>query len=447
MPEEQSNTQGVSHDSENIRYARESLIRGEPENKVIADIVHRSFPNDPATGYDYARYILAEARFAREKGHSIHKEQSNMKDTDSRTTKSDQYKRDWAYAIRALEKGDAPEKVITDMATFRKKLPEAQKYAETTVGKAQQYLQVREELSHAAKARTTHAPDYTELDNNFRQTSHLEFARYLYEDGANRQTVTEFLQRERQLEQPEAENIAKEAEIRSFAERDLNYAVRARERGEGDERIIPKIAEYRQEAMENPQDYARAMLETADRVRQLENEHPSSSPAQHQVAAVQQQYRRDLEFAVFRLEHHTLDQVRLEISDRRPEKAYGSPSYRIHRFPDHSYAVAVTEQATRIREVTERGRGLEDTLDVGEREFGRHLQEALNLREAGRTADQITKHIGNGTSPSQYYARAVVNQADTIRENQREMSVRPEMARAAVQQTTPAHGRVTAVER
>lgn len=99
----------------------------------------------------------------------------------------------------------------------------------------------------------------------------------------------------------------------------------------------------------------------------------------------------------FQLEHRTLDDVRLAIAERRPEKAYQSSSFRMHGFPDHSYAVAVTDQATRIREVTDRGRGLEETLDVAEREFGRHLQEVLNLREGGRTANQITKQLGNGT--------------------------------------------------
>src|SRR5262249_12877007 len=137
---------------------------------------------------------------------------------------------------------------------------------------------------------------------------------------------------------------------------------------------------------------------------------------------------------------------------RRPEKAHESPSFRMHGLPDHSYAVAVTDQATRIREVTERGRGLEETLDVAESEFGRHVQEALNLRESGRTANQITKQLGNGTSPGVYYARAVVNQADNIREQQRQMSIRPEMARAAVEQTTPRPQRslspsLTAMER
>lgn len=70
----------------------------------------------------------------------------------------------------------------------------------------------------------------------------------------------------------EAADIAKEAETRFFAERDLNYAICAPERGEGDERIIPKIAEYRQGSIEKPQDYARTILEAAYKVRQLPGE-------------------------------------------------------------------------------------------------------------------------------------------------------------------------------
>lgn len=120
------------------------------------------------------------------------------------------------------------------------------------------------------------------------------------------------------------------------------------------------------------------------------------------------------------------------------ERAHGK---RFVGFPDHSYAVAVADQATRIREVTDRGRGLEDTLDVAEREFGRHVREALDLREGGRTASQIAKQLGNGTGPGQYYARTVVNQADSIREQQRHVSIRSEMARAAVEHTMPTHDR------
>ena len=439
MPEPQTNSRTLTNeDRESIQFAKQSLARGEPENKITAQIIQTRYPNDPAQGYDHARYILAEARFALSQERPVVKEQPNMdNENDPRNHNSEQYRGDWAYAVRALEKGDAPEKVIKDMMAFRKDLSDGHKYAETTVGKAQTYLNLRAELRNAARARTTQAPDYTALDNSFRQSSHREFARYMYGDGANRQTVTEFLQRERQLEQPDAANIAKEAEIHFFAEHDLNYAIRARERGEGDERIIPKIAEYRKGEIDNPQDYARAILETADQVRQIEPEHPNTSSAQQYIDAAQQQYRRDLQFAAFQLEHRTSDQVRLAIAERRPEKAYESPSYRMHGFPDHSYAVAVADQATRIREVTDRGRGLEETLDVAEREFGHHVHEALHLREGGRTASQIAKQLGNGTGPGNYYARAVLNQADTIRASQREMSVRPEMARAAVEQTTP----------
>lgn len=443
MPEPQTNSRTLTNeDRESIQFAKQSLARGEPESNITAEIIQSRYPNDPAQGYDYARYILAEARFALSQERPVIKDRSNMdNENDNRTHNSDQYRRDWAYAVRALEKGDTPKKVAKDMAGFRKDLSDAQKYAETTVGRAQAYLNLRDELRNAARARSTQAPDYTALDNSFRQSSH---ARYMYEDGANRQTVTEFLQRDRQLEQPDAVNIAKEAEIHSFAERDLNYAIRARERGEGDERIIPKIVQYREGAIDNPQDYAQAILEAADQVRQIERENPITSSAQQYIAAAQQQYRRDLQFAVFQLEHRTSDQVRLAIAERRPEKAYESPSFRMHGLPDHSYAVAVTDQATRIRAVTERGRGLEETLDVAEREFGRHVQEALNLREGGRTASQITKQLGNGTGPGDYYARAVVNQADSIREGQRQISIRPEMARAAVEHTTPTLDRTPA---
>lgn len=447
MPEPQTNSRPTKdQDRESIKYAKQSLVRGEPENKITADIINNNYPDDAARGHDYARYVLAEARFELDRERPIHTEQSNMKNgNNTRNSHSDQYQRDWAYAIRSLEKGDAPEKVIGDMAAFRKDLSDPHKYAETTVGNAQQHLQVRSELSNAAKGRRAHVPDYTALDNAVQQASHLELARQLYEDGGYRQTVTESLQRDRQLEQPEAANIAKEAEARSFAERDLNYAIRARERGDGDERIIPKIAEYRQGQVENPHDYARTILEAADKTRQLEREHAGMTSSQEQIATAQDQYRRDLQFAVFQREHRTPDELQLAISERRPERAKDASSFRMHGLSDHSYAVAVSEQAHRIREVTDRGRSLEDTLDVAEREFGRHLQEALRQREIGRTANQVVKDISTHNSVDTYYARAVVNQADSIREQQRAMSIRPEMAIIAADHITRGSPNLTQV--
>ena len=53
------------------------------------------------------------------------------------------------------------------------------------------------------------------------------------------------LQQDRRIPKKDAPGIARDAETRFFAERDLNYAVRARERGEPKDRIIPKIAQYR----------------------------------------------------------------------------------------------------------------------------------------------------------------------------------------------------------
>src|SRR5260370_36775415 len=57
--------------------------------------------------------------------------------------------------------------------------------------------------------------------------------------------------------------------------------------------------------------------------------------------AVQQQYGRDLHHAVLQLEHRSPSDVTLDIHERRPEKAYDSPSFRLQGQPDPSYAVAV----------------------------------------------------------------------------------------------------------
>ncbi|HEY6252428.1 MAG TPA: hypothetical protein VI685_20935 [Candidatus Angelobacter sp.] len=459
MPASINSQTFADQERQSIQYAKQSLAHGEPDSKITAQIIQSYYPNDPAQGYDYARYILAEARFALNQEALIHKEQSNMSqgnnnrnDTENRNNNNEQYKRDWAYAVRSLEKGDTPEKVNKEMAAFHKDLPDPQKYAETTVAKVQQHLQVRDELAKATSEEPAQLANYAALDKALQQTSHFEVARHLYQDGANRETVTEFLKRDHRLGDKRADSIAKEAETRFFAERDLNYAVRARERGEGDDRIIPKIAEYRQGQVDNPHDYARAVLTAADAVREAERHQPDHALADQQISAAQQQYRRDLQFAVFQLENRNPHQVRLDISERRPEKAYQSLSFHIHGDPAHSYATAITEQAEKIRQVTERGRSLEETLDVAERDFGRHLQQASNQREAGQSSDQIIKNFTERTGTTEHYARAILNQAHTIQEHARQMSIRPEMARDALEHTKVAQERVparsaTAVER
>jgi hypothetical protein len=141
-----------------------------------------------------------------------------------------------------------------------------------------------------------------------------------------------------------------------------------------------------------------------------------------------------LRFAVFQLESTPRDQVRLEIAERRPERAYDSPSFRLHGQPDPSYAVAVVQQAEKVRDLADKGRGLEQVLDAAQHQFAGHVREALNAREATKPRSEVIDRISQGAPAQEFYARAVVNQAESIREQQREMSVRPEMARAAVEQ-------------
>jgi len=358
-----------------------------------------------------------------------------MKDQNNtnRTFNSDQYKRDWAYAARALQKGETPEKVVQNMAGFRKDLDNPQEYAEKTVAKVQSHLEVQKELSTDLPARELSQEAIDSLDKSLKQVSKFDIARRLYDDGADRPAVTQSLQQDHRLSKKEAGSVAKEAELRFVAERDLNYAIRARGRGEADDQIIPKIAEYRQGKIDDPQSYARAIVDAADQVREAEREVSIKPMLQQRMEAVQQQYRRDLHHAVFQLENRSHSDVTQEIHERRPEKAYDSPSFRLHGQPDPSYAVAVVQQAERIREVTNGGRKLEDTLDVAQREFARHIQEAVNYRDAGKSRNDVINDLSQGTQ--EFYARAVVNQAESIRDYQRELSVRPEMARGAVERT------------
>jgi hypothetical protein len=350
----------------------------------------------------------------------------------------DQYKRDWAYAARALTKGDAPEKVIKDMAAYRKELPDPQKYAETTVAKIQEYLEIQAELKPDENSAQEKAPRSADLKRTLKQVSDLDYARHLYDDGKDKNAVIETLVTDRKVDPAYAVGVAREAELRQFAERDLNYAVRAQTRGEANDRIIPKIAEYRQDKIDDPRQYAHAIVQAAEQTREAERR-PSTSPAiEQRIQSAHDQYRRDLQHALFQLENQPRDHVRLEIAERRPERAYDSPSFRLHGQPDPSYAVAIVQQAEKIRELTDNGRSLDQVLDAAQQQFAGHVREALNAREATKPRTEVIERITQGAPAQEFYARAVVNQADSIREQQREMSIRPEMARAAIDQSRAA---------
>jgi len=381
-------------------------------------------------------------------------EQSFMKNqNNSRTYSFDQYKKDWAYAARALQKGQSPEKVIGAMAAFRKDLTDSQQYAEKTVAKVQDYLKLQQELGADLPAMELTKEIKDSLDNSLKHISKVEVGRRLYEDGADRDSVTKSLQQDHRLGKKEAVTIAKDAETRFFSERDLNYAIRARERGDSDDRIIPKIAEYREGKVENPQAYARSIVEAADIVRDAERDVSIAPMTQQGMDAVQQQYGRDLHHAVLQLEHRSHTDVTLEIHERHPEKAYDSPSFRLQGQPDPSYAVAVVHQAQKVREMTDQGRSLEDTLDVAAREFRRQVSDAVSARERGESRSQIIEKMCEGAPGQEFYARTVVNHAESIREHRRELSVRPEMARAAVEYAmtrpgaTPERTAASAMER
>ncbi len=356
----------------------------------------------------------------------------------NRNPNPDQYKRDWAYAARALSKGEAPEKVVQAMAAFRKDLPDPQKYAETTVTKIQQFLEVQAELRSNDAAPQTEAPKRADLKRTLKQVSDLDYGRHLYEDGKDKNAVIESLHADRKTDPTYAFVVATEAELRLFAERDLNYAVRAQHRGEGNDRIISKVAEYRQGKIDNPQQYAQAVVDAADRTREAERGLSSNPAVEQRIQSAHDQYRRDLQFAVFQLESTPRDQVRLEIAERRPERAYDSPSFRLHGQPDPGYAVAVVQQAEKVRELIDKGRSLEQVLDAAQHQFAGHVREALNAREATKPRSEVIDRISQGAPAQESYARTVVNQAESIREQQREMSVRPEMARAAIEQSRAA---------
>src|ERR1700694_1211500 len=251
-----------------------------------------------------------------------------MNTTNTKNLTREEISADWAYATRHLEKGEAPDKIIKDMAAFRKDLANPQKYAENTVAKARTYLEVQKELGTPVQGQPKESPDYSLLDKNVKQVSAVEFARRLYDDGADRDAVVKSLQQDKRVPRKEAPSVAREAEVRFLAERDINYAVRARGRGEPDNRIVPKIAEYRAGKVPDPQSYARAIVANAARVREAEKDRPAAPQLREWAETAEQQYRRDLHHAVFQLENRTPDDVRLEIAGRRPEKAYDSPSFR-----------------------------------------------------------------------------------------------------------------------
>jgi hypothetical protein len=203
-------------------------------------------------------------------------------------------------------------------------------------------------------------------------------------------------------------------------------------------RSLPRLLNTAKEKSTIPSNTPMTWSDAADQTRETERGTSASPAIEQRIQSAHEQYRRDLQCAVFQLESQPRDQVRLEIAERRPERAYDSPSFRLHGQPDPSYAVAVVQQAEKARELTDKGRSLEQVLDAAQHRFGGHLREALNAREATKPRSEVIDRISQSVPVQEFYARAVVNQAESIREQKREMSIRPEMARAVIEQSRPA---------
>ena len=94
---------------------------------------------------------------------------------------------------------------------------------------------------------------------------------------------------------------------------------------------------------------------------------------------------------------------------------------------------------------------MNEALDVADREFRRSLQQTYNDRQRGDRRGEIIERISEKAPSQEFYARALINEVESIRQAQRDVSVRPEMARAALEQTMSRNAMqnrtTTAVER
>ncbi len=449
---------------ENVTYAKDALANGQNHKQVFDALVQRNYPGDTVQARLYAKDVLEEVYSLRmasgnvNPGHAVEEknnnsggigqitnnghnpstlnieqtERSNTMATAPVTNSNEvhQYKRDWSYAIRHLEKGESRDQVEKQIATFRHDLRDAVGYAQRTVEKAQAVLEYRTAMRESLSMDNVPLEDgYKSLDANLERLSTEEYARRLYANGYDT-LVLDALQENRGLVIDEAIEVANAARSQFHAERDLDYATRHLARSEKPEEIAANIGKFRDGQVKDAKTYAAAVVQKAAEVREVEADVPTKALVDARKLVTSQEYARDLKFAFKQLEAGSdRDQVRLDIQERRPNKALQSYSYQIYGKPDHSYTVAVVQQAEGLRQMATQGFNLDEAMKVARDEFMNDLTSGIVDRQHFNLRSNAIKLITEGAPSKEFYARAVLNEAECIVNEQREASIRPEMAR------------------
>ncbi len=348
-----------------------------------------------------------------------------------------QYLRDFAYATKHLKAGETEEDITKSIANFRRDLKPtaAVEYAQKTVQKAVDRIEHERALAESAQnISTQHDQFLPELDKHLEELETAEFARQLYASGLDTNTI-ELLEQHRGLSTEEAVDVANKAAAQVHAERDVEYAVGQLRREKDPAEIAKAVAQYRSVAVKDPEQYAKAIVETAQQVLDVEKDIPTRTISDGQIAAATQKFKRDVHFAYNKLENGQGEQqVLLDIQSRNPVSAVNNFNYQMFGQTDHSYTLAVLGQAQALQGMMKQGDfDLNSGLKVVQTDFKKDLSTAVQNRRYGKARADVANNISEGEATKQPYAQALVNNADLIVNYERSISVRPELARELTQ--------------
>jgi hypothetical protein len=346
-----------------------------------------------------------------------------------------QYLKDYSYAIRHLKMGESEEDVARAMANYRKdmKATDAVQYGERTVEKAATAIAhenaMAESLSQQQVAPLGDGLQKV-LDNHVEEVTSEEYARRLYSSGLDTQTI-DLLEQHRGLSTEEAIEVANKAAATFHAERDTEYAVTQLRREKAPSEIAAAITKYRGPAVTDPEQYGKDVVAIAQQVMDVEKDIPTKTLVDARIDAAALKFKRDAAFAYRRLNQGADDnQVLLDIQQRNPNQALNTFNYQILGKTDHSYTLAVLTQGQALQNVMQQGGyKLESALDVIQRDFTKDLAGAVQDRRLGRSHADTLEHITESDTVKQRYGQALVNNADHILNEERSISVRPELTR------------------
>jgi hypothetical protein len=356
---------------------------------------------------------------------------------------SERFPGDLVYALKVLKQGASEDQVVKDIAEYRADLPATDQiaYAQHTVDQASTTL-LHEEAINRSLSKLELSPIDERLvgllDKQAKDVTTAEYARRLYSSGLD-VYVTDLLEDHRGLTRQEAVAVANRAAAQVHAESDVEYAISRLAQHKNLGQIASAISRYRGLAVNDPDQYGRDVVQTAQQIATVETDIPVRTLINARIQVSAHKFSRDVKFAWEELGRtQDKDQALLLLQQRNPNVILGSFRYHIRGRFDHSYPLAVLSYAEALQAAsTSRDFKPSIALDAIHHEFKNHLSKAIADRRSGATRACAIDRITEGDPVKHRYAQAVLEEADEIISEERSSSIRPELTSLLAQQFEP----------